>query len=211
MMDITLMTQPLMPKATAVWLIENTALTFKQIADFCHLHILEVQSLADEDYGVKIRSSSPIVSSQLTHEEIKRCEADSNAQLKLLVLPSQTIKKPKKKGKRYTPISKRQDKPDAIYYLVKKYPELQDSQIAKLIGSTKSTVESIRMRTHWKINSMRDIDPVISGFCTQSELEAAITKAKSRQESENKTIDPLATEFLDVNDQPLQDTTTFDY
>lgn len=178
------MTHPLMPKATAVWLIENTALTFQQISEFCGLHPLEVQSLADEDYGIKIKGNNPIISSQLTHEEIQRCEADPQAKLELLALPSQISKKNKKSSKKYTPLSKRQDKPDAIYFLIKKHPELLDSQIAKLIGSTKSTVESIRTRTHWKINSMRDIDPVISGFCKQFELENAVLKAKKRKENE---------------------------
>lgn len=198
------MTQPLMPKATAVWLIENTALTFEQIAEFCGLHILEIQSLADEDYGIKIKGSSPIVSSQLTHEEIKRCEADKKAKLKLSALPSQLIKKTKKIGKKYTPIAKRQDKPDAIYYLIKKYPELQDVQICKLIGTTKSTVQAIRARNHWKINSMREIDPVISGFCKQSELDETVKKARVRRDRENINQVKPETEFSEYN-QPLQD------
>jgi len=197
------MTHPLMPKATAVWLIENTALTFEQISEFCGLHILEIQSLADEDYGVKIRASSPIISSQLTHEEIKRCEADPKARLKLLILPSQMIKKSKKiTGKKYTPIAKRQDKPDAIYYLIKKHPELLDSQICKLIGTTKSTVEAIRARTHWKINSMRDVDPVTSGFCKQSELDAYLKKIRLRQEREETA--KSKPENTDTTDRPLQ-------
>jgi hypothetical protein len=193
-----------MPKATAVWLIENTALTFEQIAEFCGLHILEVQSLADEDYGTKVRGSSPIISSQLTAEEIARCEKDSKARLKLLILPSQLIKKIKKTStKKYTPIAKRQDKPDAIYFLVKKYPELLDTQICKLIGTTKTTVEAIRARTHWKINSMREIDPVISGFCKQSELEIYLKKMQSRQDKLN--LDKSSSiVHNDTSDMPLQ-------
>jgi hypothetical protein len=203
-MDRISMTLPLMPKATAVWLIENSALTFEQISEFCGLHILEVQSLADEDYGIKIRGSSPVISSQLTHEEIKRCEADPKARLQMLILESQRIKKPKKIGKKYTPIVKRQDKPDAIYFLIKKYPQLLDTQICKLIGTTKSTVESIRARTHWKINTMREIDPVISGFCKQSELEAYIKKVQMRQERENKN-NAMPTPVHASDNQPLQD------
>ena len=199
------MTHPLMPKATAMWLIENTALTFQQIAEFCGLHVLEIQSIADEDYGIKIKGSSPIISSQLTHEEIKRCELDKKARLKLLILPSQLIKKPKKSGKKYTPIVKRQDKPDAIYYLLKKYPELQDVQICKLIGTTKSTVQAIRSRNHWKINSMRDIDPVITGFCKQSELEEYLKKSRTRQERENIANAKPEAIFADDN-QPLKNT-----
>lgn len=199
------MTYPLMPKATAMWLIENTALTFEQIADFCGLHVLEIQSIADEDYGVKIKASSPIASSQLTHEEIKRCELDKKARLKLVALPSQMVKKSKKIGKKYTPISKRQDKPDAIYYLIKKYPELQDAQICKLIGTTKSTVQAIRARNHWKINSMRDIDPVITGFCKQSELEEYLKKARAIQSRDNAAQIKPNTVFADDN-QPLQNT-----
>ncbi len=197
------MNQPLMPKATAVWLIENTSLTFEQIAEFCGLHILEIQSLADEDYGVKIKGTSPIISSQLTPEEIKRCETDSKARLKLSVLPSQLIKKSKKSGKKYTPIAKRQDKPDAIYFLLKKYPELQDTQICKLIGTTKSTVQGIRSRNHWKINSMRDIDPVISGFCRQSELEEHVAKARSRAAREEAATNDNRSVHYQADNQPL--------
>lgn len=173
----------LMPKATAVWLVENTSLTFQQIADFCSLHVLEIQSLADEDYGVKIKGLSPVVSGQLTREEIDRCEKDQKAVLKIKELPS-LLKKQKKAGKKYTPIAKRQDKPDAIHFLLKKYPNLQDVQICKLIGTTKSTVESIRSKAHWKTQTMRDIDPVIVGFCSQTELDAAIKRADSRVEKE---------------------------
>lgn len=203
-MDRISMTQPLMPKATAVWLIENTTLTFEQISEFSGLHILEIQSLADEDYGIKIKGSSPIISSQLTHEEIKRCEADSNARLKLTILPSQMLKKSKKSAKKYTPIAKRQEKPDAIYYLIKKYPELQDVQICKLVGTTKSTVQAIRARNHWKINSMRDVDPVITGFCKQSELEECLKKSRVRQDRENLSHAKPEIVFSDDN-QPLQD------
>lgn len=174
--------QPLMPKATAVWLIENTALTFQQIADFCSLHILEIQSLADEDYGVQVKGLSPIVAGQLTRDEIDRCEADAKQKLKIKALPTQLKKQ--KKGKKYTPISKRQDKPDAIHFLLKKFPMLMDSQICKLIGTTKSTIASIRDKSHWKMQSMRDVDPVIAGFCSQSELDAAVKRGEARQERE---------------------------
>ena len=176
----------LMPKATAVWLIDNTCLTFEQVANFCGLHVLEIQSLADEDYGIKIKGLSPIVSGQITREEIERCEKDTTAKLVMRDLPSQ-LSKPKKQGKKYTPISKRQDKPDAIHFLLKKYPNLVDAQICKLIGTTKSTVESIRAKSHWKIQTMRDIDPVIMGFCTQTELDMAVQKAEIRTNKEKMT------------------------
>jgi uncharacterized protein len=202
-MDRIPMTHPLMPKATAVWLIENTALTFQQISEFCGLHILEIQSIADEEYGSRIKGSNPVISSQLTLEEIKRCELDSATRLKLSVLPSQLLKKSKKVTKKYTPLSKRQDKPDAIYFLIKKYPELQDSQICKLVGTTKSTVEAIRARNHWKINSMREIDPVISGFCKQSELEEYLKKARVRQERDTVLQQKDKVVFAEDN-QPLQ-------
>ena len=203
-MDRIPMTHPLMPKATAVWLIENTALTFEQISEFCGLHILEIQSIADEDYGSRVKGSNPIISSQLTSDEIKRCEQDSKARLKLSILPSYLLKKSKKVTKKYTPIAKRQDKPDAIYFLIKKYPELQDAQICKLVGTTKSTVQAIRARNHWKINSMREIDPVISGFCKQSELEEYLKKARTRQERDTITNKKPEIVFADDN-QPLQD------
>lgn len=203
-MDRIPMTHPLMPKATAVWLIENTALTFLQISEFCGLHILEVQSIADEEYGSRIKGSNPIISSQLTLEEIKRCEQDTSARLKLTAIPSQILKKSKKVTKKYTPLSKRQDKPDAIHFLIKKYPELQDLQICKLIGTTKSTVEAIRAKNHWKMTSMRDIDPVISGFCKQSELEECLKKARLRQERDNALHSKPEKSFADDN-QPLQE------
>lgn len=202
-MDRIPMTQPLMPKATAVWLLDNTTLTFEQISNFSGLHILEIKSLADEDYGVKIKGISPIISLQLTHEEIKRCEADPKAELKLSALPSQMLKKSKKTAKKYTPIAKRQEKPDAIYYLIKKYPELQDIQICKLVGTTKSTVQAIRARNHWKINSMRDVDPVTTGFCKQSELEECLKKARMRQDRD--TMAQAKPEpIFNQDNQPLQ-------
>lgn len=184
--------QPLMPKATAVWLIENTVLTFEQIAEFCKLHLLEIQSLADEDYGVKIKGLSPIVSGQLTREEIERCEKDATKHLNIRELPSQLTKKPRKATKKYTPIAKRQDKPDAIGFLIKKYPDLQDVQICKLIGTTKNTVEAVRAKTHWKTQMMRDIDPVIAGFCNQTELDYAVERAATRVAREKKSSDALA-------------------
>lgn len=185
----------LMPKATAVWLIENTALTFEQIAEFCTLHPLEIQSLADEDYGIKIKGLSPIVSGQLTREEIERCEKNSKARLESRELPAQ-LKKTKKTGKKYTPIAKRQDKPDAIHFLLKKYPMLTDAQICKLIGTTKATVESIRLKQHWKIQTMRDVDPVIIGFCSQLELDSAVERATHMQEKEQASKPNLSDDTL---------------
>lgn len=162
------MSQPLMPKATAIWLVENTALTFEQIADFCGLHILEVEAIAN-NYG-SMRGFDPIASSQLTHEEIKRCEEDPNAKLKIrkAVDIDQLISTNKSK---YTPLARRKDKPSAILWLTKYYPELGDSQICKFLGTTKATVQSIRDKSYWNYLNLEPKSPVSLGFCTKTELE----------------------------------------
>ena len=174
------MDRPMMPKATAVWLVENTALTFKQIAEFCGLHELEIQAVADNDSGVVMTGLDPVGNHQLTLEEIKRCEADPNAKLVML---KQDIPLPpsRAKGARYTPISKRQDKPDAIAWLVRHHPELSDAQIGKLLGTTKSTIAAVRDRSHWNATNIRPRDPREIGLCSYPELEAAVAKAKKRQ------------------------------
>ena len=169
------MSEPLMPKATAVWLIDNTALSFEQISDFCKLHILEVQAIADGEVNAGIIGFNPVESSQLTLEEIKRCEDDSKASLKPLILNSIKLSS-KTKGPRYVPLSRRGDKPDAIAWLVKYHPELKDSQIVRLVGTTKNTIEKIRQRTHWNILNITAKHPVLLELCTHSELNKAILK-----------------------------------
>ena len=173
------MTQPLMPMATAVWLIDNTTLTFRQIARFCGLHELEVQGIADGTVGQSIVGIDPTANGQLTWEEIRRCEADPDAELKLAAgaKPMRT----RTKGPRYTPVSKRQDKPDAIAWLLRHHPELSDAQISRLVGTTKPTIQSIRERTHWNMANIRPLDPVALGLCKQQELDEAVQKAAERQ------------------------------
>ena len=173
------MAHPLMPKATAVWLIDNTVLTFDQIAEFCGLHSLEIQALADGDVGSRINGSNPIVQNELTAEEIKRCEEDSNARL---IIKKNDLPQPKKrsKGPKYTPISKRGDKPDAIAYLLKNHTELTDAQIVKLVGTTKNTINAVRDRTHANAQNIKPKDPVILGLCTQTELNAGVEKAQKK-------------------------------
>jgi hypothetical protein len=177
---------PLMPKATAVWLIENTALTFDQIADFCHLHSLEVQTLADEE-GLKIAGQNPMNTGELNKEEIARCEADPAAKLQILKsdLPQPRARS---KGPRYTPISKRGDKPDAIAWILKHHPELIDAQIVKLIGTTKNTIEKIRTRTHADMMNIKARSPIELGLCKYEELEAAVQKARKKLEKEGKAL-----------------------
>lgn len=171
------MSLPLMPKATAIWLIENTTLTFEQIGEFCGMHPLEVQGIADGEVAVGIIGDDPVLSSQLTREEITRCEKDPSARLKIEAIAHE-VRPSKPKGGRYTPVARRQDKPDAIAWLARTYPELSDAQIIKLIGTTKSTIASIRGRTHWNIANIKPRDPVLLGLCTQTHLDMAVTKAR---------------------------------
>ena len=176
---------PLMPKATAVWLVENTALTFEQIGNFCGLHKLEVQAIADGEVAAGILGLNPTMNGQLTSEEIKRCEADSRAHLKMtkteLPLPAARTK-----GPRYTPVSKRADKPDAILYLIKTHPELLDAQIARLLGTTKDTISKVREKSHWNATNIKPRNPVLLGLCKQMDLDAALKKAQRRVAREEK-------------------------
>lgn len=174
------MTLPLMPKATAVWLVDNTTLTFAQIGAFCGLHELEVSGIADGEVAAGMKGFDPVVNNQLTAQEIRRCESDPKARLKLKFNPS-AEGEAKRKGPRYTPLSKRQDRPAAIAWLVKFHPELADSQIAKLVGTTKPTIQSIRDRTHWNITNIQPVDPVALGMCRQSELDSAVQKAAAKK------------------------------
>lgn len=174
------MVLPLMPKATAVWLVENTALSFKQIAAFCGLHPLEVQAIADEEVAVGIVGLDPIANGQLTAEEIKRCEADEDAVLTMAEAATPRPE-PKTKGPRYTPIAKRQERPDAIAWLLRHYPELTDAQISRLIGTTKSTINAVRDRTHWKASNIKAVDPVDIGMCSYEDLLSAVQVARRRK------------------------------
>ena len=176
------MSKPLMAKATAVWLVDNTTLSFKQIGDFCGLHELEVQGIADGDVAAGVKGYDPVASNQLDPEEIKRAEASPIYRMRLKHNPAADGEE-KRRGPRYTPLSKRQDRPAAILWLVKFHPELADAQIARLVGTTKPTIASIRDRTHWNIQNITPIDPVALGLCRQSELDAAVQKAaKSKPE-----------------------------
>ena len=174
-----------MRKATAVWLLDNTTLTFRQIASFCGLHELEVSGIADGEVASGIRGIDPIINSQLTAEEIKRCEADEQLDLQLFRNPAAVGEK-KSRGPKYTPLSKRQDKPAAIAWLVKFHPEITDGQISKLIGTTKNTIKAIRERTHWNINNLTPTDPVILGLCKQIELQKILDKIPREKSNEQK-------------------------
>ena len=174
---------PIMAKATAVWLCDNTTMTFRQIAEFCALHELEVQGIADGDVAAGVKGFDPIANKQLTQEEIDKGEADPKHKLKLLFHPGSSGEE-KRRGPRYTPLSKRQDRPASIYWLVKFHPELTDGQISKLVGTTKPTIQAIRERTHWNINNIEPIDPVALGLCKQTELDAAVQKAAAKKAKE---------------------------
>ncbi len=179
------MNQPLMPKATAVWLIDNTTLTFKQIADFCGLHELEVKGIADGDVAVGIKAYNPILSNQLTREEIQLSSEDPSRPLKMNQ-KNMDIEVKKMVGTKYTPIAKREDRPNAIAWLTKNYPQLADSQICKLVGTTKNTVVGIRTRKHWNMSNISPKDPVAANLCTQTDLMKAVEKAKRKQEKLEK-------------------------
>ena len=173
------MSQPLMPKATAVWLVENTALSFEQIAAFCGLHPLEVQGIADGEVAVGIRGLDPMLTGQLTREEIERCERDPTARLTLAGTAAKGPSKPKRG--RYTPVSKRHERPNAISWLLRNYPMLSDSQIGRLLGTTPATIGQVRARTHWNTPNISPQDPVLLGLCTEVELLEQINIAKRRE------------------------------
>ena len=166
---------PFMPKATAVWLVENTTLTFKQIADFCELHELEITGLADGDVAKSIKAYNPILAGQLSRDEVETCSKDPQKKLSLLKKIDEVEIKERKKPK-YTPLSKRQDRPDAILWLCKNASELTDGQISKLVGSTKSTVSLIRKRSYWNFSNLKPRDPVILALCTQEALQKSLEK-----------------------------------
>ena len=182
------MSLPLMPKATAVWLIENTALTFNQIAEFCGMHPLEVQAIADGEVAQGIVGYDPVANGQLTAEDIKRGEANPNVSLRLAPQANPLPKRPR--GARYTPIAKRNDRPDAIAFLLRTYPQLTEAQIGKLLGTTKDTIQKVRERTHWNSANIKPRDPVILGLCSQTDLNAAIAQANERLAREGQAVPP---------------------
>jgi len=174
--------KPLMPKATAVWLVDNTSLTFEQIAEFCGLHPLEVKGIADEDVAKGIKGQDPIAAGQLTREQIERAEKDHAIRLKMAPPKHKMPAIKQKKAPRYTPVSKRQDKPDAVYWILRNHPEFTDADIIKLIGTTKATIQKIRERSHWNATNIKAVDPVTLGLCSQLELDLAVTRANAKRE-----------------------------
>ena len=180
-----LMVPPLMPKATAVWLIDNTTLTFEQIAEFCDLHLLEARAIADGEVAVGIIGLDPVANGQLTREEIERCTADPSA--RLVVNEARQLPKTKARRTRYTPLSKRQDKPDAISWLLRNHAEITDPQIGKLLGTTKATIRAVRERTHWNSVNIRPRDPVLLGLCSQTELNEAVARAQAEARTNEAT------------------------
>ncbi|HIF62246.1 MAG TPA: DUF1013 domain-containing protein [Candidatus Pelagibacter sp.] len=179
--------RPLMPKATAVWLVENTKISFKQIADFCALHELEVKGIADGDVAKGIKAYNPILAGQLTRESIDESSKDSS---KPLVLNQKTLDiKSQKKIKQYIPLSKRQDRPEAVLWLIKHYPQLSEGQIGKLVGSTKNTVTLIKNKKYWNSSNLQSKDPVVSNLCTQVDIKNAMEKANRRIERKKKEIE----------------------
>jgi hypothetical protein len=184
-----------MPKATAVWLVENTSLTFEQIADFCELHPLEIQAIADGEVANQMQGLDPVANGQTTAEEIERCQADPQARLKL---SARALPPPfKHKGPRYTPVAKRQDKPDAIAFLLKSHPELSDAQISKLIGTTKPTIAAVRDRTHWNSPNIKPRHPVGLGLCTIEELERAVGHTRTKRPAEDDELGNEESERLE--------------
>jgi hypothetical protein len=181
-----------MPKATAVWLVENTSLTFDQVADFCGLHVLEVKGIADGDVAQGIKGMDPVASGQLTRAEIERCQQDPDLRLQASESKYKLPPIAPRKGPRYTPVSRRQDRPDAIAWLLRNHPELTDAQVSKLVGTTKPTIQSVRDRSHWNSPNIKPVDPVTLGLCTQIELDAAVQKAARKAERERRKADKAA-------------------
>lgn len=180
------MRTPLMPKATAVWLVDNTALTFEQIADFCDLHILEVKGIADGEVAQGIRGLDPITNGQITRQEIEKGESDPDHKLEISVSKVEIPQTGSRRTPRYTPLSRRQDRPNAILWLLRNHPELKDSQIIRLVGTTKPTIQAIRERTHWNSANLQSQDPIALALCSQTELDAEVGKAAQRVAKERE-------------------------
>jgi hypothetical protein len=181
-----------MPKATAVWLVDNTALSFQQIADFCSLHPLEVKAIADGDSATMIKGLDPVGTGQLSREEIEKGEADHSYKLKISD-PKVRVPTAKRKGPRYTPVSRRQDRPNAVLWLLRYHPELKDSQIARLVGTTKPTINNIRDRTHWNSSNLQPIDPVALGLCSQIDLDMEVERAAKAAGTPTPPAEPGST------------------
>ena len=179
------MTDILMPKATAVWLVDNTSLTFEQIADFCGLHPLEVKGIADGEVARDIRGADPIANGQLSREELDAAQKNADYRMKAQKSRHAELLKPVKKAPRYTPVSRRQDRPDAIAWFLRSHPEVADSQIAKLLGTTKATIDQVRNRTHWNSANIKPVDPVTLGLVTQLELDEVVRKAAEKKAKED--------------------------
>ena len=198
------MAKPLMPQATAVWLVENTGLAFQQIAEFCNLHELEIQAIADEEVAVGMQGIDPIINGQLTREEIERCEADPANRLEMAETDiPQPVARPK--GPRYTPLSRRQEKPDAIAWILRHHPELSDAQIGRLVGTTKPTINAIRDRTHRNMPNLRPRSPVELGLCGHDDLAQAIEKGL-KAGRQPRVIEPLPEESMDKSPEPFAET-----
>src|SRR5580692_11666723 len=200
--------KPLMPKATAVWLVDNTGLTFEQIADFCGLHPLEVKGIADEDVAKGIKGQDPVTSGQLSREQIEEAEKNPKVRLKMAAPKHKMPNVRLKRAPRYTPVSKRQDKPDAVYWIIRNHSEFTDADIIKLIGTTKATIQKIRERSHWNAQNIKAVDPVTLGLCSQLELDLAVTRVMHRHEraakragKQGETLKPIAET---VADEPVQ-------
>jgi hypothetical protein len=198
---------PLMPKATAVWLVDNTALSFEQIAEFCRLHPLEVKGIADGEVAAGIKGMDPVSSGQLTRDEIAKAEADPNHRLKLAVSQVRLPEVKRRKGPRYTPLSRRHDRPNAILWLLRNHPELKDAQIMRLVGTTKTTIEQIRDRTHWNSANLAPMDPVTLGLCSQIDLDFEVARsAKDRPaaiEQSGQTLLPAEVTTAPVSQAPV--------
>ncbi|HUB63186.1 MAG TPA: cell cycle transcriptional regulator TrcR [Methylocella sp.] len=204
---------PLMPKATAVWLVENTSLSFEQIANFCKLHPLEVKGIADGEVAAGIKGHDPITSGQLTREEIAAAEADEKHQLQLAVSKVRLPEPSRKRGARYTPLSRRQDRPNAILWLVRNHPELKDAQIMRLAGTTKTTLQAVRDRTHWNSAALSPVDPVTLGLCSQMDLDLEVNRAaKDRphvEEDRSQTLVPSEVTTREVHDEETTEAGVF--
>ncbi|WP_417492695.1 DUF1013 domain-containing protein [Maricaulis sp.] len=200
------MTEILMPKATAVWLVDNTSLTFDQIADFCGLHPLEVKGIADGDVAVGVRGADPVSNGQLTREEIAKAEGKSTFRMTPVQPKYSDLHQPaKRRGPRYTPLSRRQNRPDAIAWLVRNHPELSDPQISKLVGTTKTTIAAVRDRTHWNSGGIKPTDPVSLGLCSQIDLDEQVKKASSRRRKIEEESPELLADTLKPREQLVAD------
>jgi hypothetical protein len=192
--------KPLMPKATAVWLVDNTSLTFDQVADFCGLHPLEVKGIADEDVAKGIKGMDPVSAGQLTREQIEAAEKDPKVRLKMAPPKHKMPAVKQKKAPRYTPVSKRQDKPDAVYWILRNHPEMPDADIIKLIGTTKATIQKIRERSHWNATNIKAVDPVTLGLCSQLELDLAVSRAAAKRDRAERRAAKAGTTIQPLND-----------